>query len=500
MKNIIRNKKIICLFVVIIIVIILTIICIMQNTEIKIIDSLGKEIENVEENKMPFTIEKQNKNQKITVNGEEYEEGKRIYKVGEYEISISNGNKNTKKIVKINEIQKKPENEYNIYVMSETLQTLFTNLKMAGDNNQKGFFWTARTSTVDMEKLQNNFKNLKLSINNGEQEGDDFETKLVEELKEYVKGVLEKDANAYFHLYTQEESFYLELELFGKIGLDDSRYDVSIYSNGTLSYVRKYEITQSGKYERFIEEKNNYEEIVKKIRENTLSYNEFPGSYLVDDKSTLFKNEYNYDYMLISTLRNNVKYLLQYPELFEFKDEKVENEMEKANIEKIVAQEEYNKLNDEEKEIFFEDISLDKEELDKNYFIEEDGKYLVITGTNPFYEKYDKEEFEDIIRRVYNDYKDEYRILYKPHPNAIPNEEQRDFLEKIGIKILPGEIPMEAIMFIYPNLKIGGFASSLYMSLDKGKAEFFFANNSTELVEPLNELYNKLFSSAKFYN
>lgn len=498
----INYKVIILIFLIIILSIILFMNYKLKNTKIKIVNSLGEEIENYEENKFPFTIEKENEKQTITVNGEEYQSGQRFYLPGEYNIVVQNEDKTISKVVNIKEIEKKEEHEYNIYVMTETLQTLLMNLKMANNNEQRGYFWTARTSTVNIDKIKDNFKNLKISNYNGSLKKDEFKTLVVSEIKEYVKEVLQNDHDAYFHLYTEEESYYLELELFGKIGLDDTRYDVTIYSNGTLSYVRSYEITQKDKYERFLEEKEDYNEIVEKIRNNTLEYNEHPGSYLVDDKSGIFYNEYNYDYMLISTLRDNIRYFLQYPQMLEFKDESIKSEMANSNIEKIVAQDEYNKLNDEQKKIFFEDISLDKAELDKEYFQEESKEYIVITGTNPFYgENNNKEQFENIIKKVCSDYSTtKYTILYKPHPNALPNEEQSEFLESLGIKILPGQIPMEAIMFIYPNLKIGGFASSLYMSVDEGKTEFFFAENSTELVEPINILYEKLFSNARFYN
>lgn len=498
-NNIIKASIIVIIFVVIISAISIVNLS-HKNEEFKIIDSLGNEIENLEENKMPFTIEKGNKNQKIIVNGKEYEEGQRIYKVGKYEIDIEEGNKVTQKIVNIKEIERKEENEYNIYVMMETLQTLLMNLKMADNNNQNAFFWTGTTSTVNMENLSKNFKNIQISEYNGQKDSNVFKTKVLEEMNTYIKETLKKNPDAYFHLCTEEDNYYLELELFGKLGLDDNRYDVTIYSNGTLSYVRGYEITKNNKYERYLEEKTEYQEIIEKIRNNTLEHNDYPGSYLVDEKSEIFHSEYNYDYMLISTQRENVKYLLQYPEFFEFKDENIKKEMESANIEKIVAQDEYNKLNEEEKNVFFENINLNKEELDNNYFQEENGKYLIISGTVPFYNNYTETKFKEIINEVYNNYKDEYVILYKPHPRAIPDEEQSKFLEELDIKILPGKIPMEAIMFIYPNLKIGGFASSLYMSLDEGKAEFFFAKDKNELVEPLNELYDKLFEDAKFYN
>ena len=101
---------------------------------------------------------------------------------------------------------------------------------------------------------------------------------------------------------------------------------------------------------------------------------------------------------------------------------------------------------------------------------------------------------------IIDSYGNEYIILYKPHPRAIPTQEQEEFFNSLDIKVLPGRLPMEAISFVYPNLKLGGFGSSLYLSVDKGKTLFFIANNKQELVSPLDELYDSLFSDAKFYN
>ena len=110
-----------------------------------------------------------------------------------------------------------------------------------------------------------------------------------------------------------------------------------------------------------------------------------------------------------------------------------------------------------------------------------------------------QENFERLIKQVYEIYNEDYIILYKPHPSALPDESQEQFLNGLEIKVLPGTIPMEAISFIYPNLKLGGFDSSLYMSADAGKTEFFFVPNKEELVPPLNQLYDDLFSDSEFY-
>jgi hypothetical protein len=185
--------------------------------------------------------------------------------------------------------------------------------------------------------------------------------------------------------------------------------------------------------------------------------------------------------------------------MIDYKDEKVEKEMKNANILKIDLREEYTSLTQEQEEVFLSNIKLDKQTLDVNYFTEEDANYLVITGTKPYYGTITQEKFEELITSVYNDYSGQYTILYKPHPSALPDEEQQAFLDSLNIKTLPGTIPMEAIMFMYPNLKLGGFGSSLYMSAVDGQTEFFFANSKDELTEPLCQLYDDLFSNTKFY-
>lgn len=500
------KKKIILIFIILVLLILGAIFIfapkkIEKLSNVKIIDTYGKEITNYEENTIPFTIKKENEQIEVYINGKKYN-NERIYNIGKYEIITKQGFKKEKSTIKINKTEKKKENTYKIYVISETLQTLLANLNISNDVDQKGFLWTARTSTINIDKIKNNIPNLEISKNNGELEIGQFKEKIVPELKEYIEKILKEDPKACFELYMEEDKFYLELELFGKIGLDDSRYEVTMYTNGTLGYTRKYDMTQKDKYERFSEEKEDYIKIVEKIKNNTIETNGYPGSYLVDKNSSVFGQNLNFDYMYISTLvRDNIKLLLQYPDMVTFEDEKVSSEMEKANIIKLVVQDEFAKLKDKEKEVFFDNIELNKEELDKNYFTDISKEYLIITGTVPFYGEYTKKEkFEEVIKQIAKEYANKYILLYKPHPRAIPNEQQEKFLNNLGIKVLPGKLPMEAISFIYPNLKLGGFDSSLYLSTDKGKTLFFFAKDKSELWSPLDVLYDTMFSEAKFYN
>ena len=243
-----KVKKAIYMLLGMVVVLLIGFVLIMQSqrvekfSEVRIVNSYGTEIENYNKNKMAFMIEKNNESAMITVNGEEYQEGKRFYRPGTYEIEVVDGAKKEKSIVKINQISRKKESEYGIYVTTETLQALFVNLQVVQNKDQKGYFWTARTSTINMDVLSKNLPNLQISEHCGTITENEYIKEVLPEVKAYIQKVLQEDENAYFCLYTDDVRFYLESELFGKVGLDDSRFCVTLYTNGTLSYVREYEL------------------------------------------------------------------------------------------------------------------------------------------------------------------------------------------------------------------------------------------------------------------
>ncbi len=501
MQSVDMNKK---LYKIVLVIIFLLLILFAHNvftkkvnkfSNVTILSSLNKEIEDYEKNTLPFTI-KYDKNYKVYVNGKEYN-NERIYKPGNYTIKVK-GKNNETSTVSINKVIKK--NIYKIYTMTETLQALIGNLDFSKDVDQNAYIWTAKTGTINLDNVKSNHKNVILSKYNATStpSANEFHDTVVEEIKNYVKGVLLSDDNACFEMYIHEADFYLALEIFDKFGLDDSRYNIIMYTDGTKGYVRDYEIAKADVYDDFKKMKKFYFNLVNNVKANKIDSS--TKKYLSNGEYKFIYGSLKIDYMLISTFKDNVKLLLQFPEAREYKDNKVNQEMKKAHIYKFSMQDKFNELNDKQKKIFFNNINLNKSELDNNYF-SDDKDYLIITGTVPFYgSSYSKEKFEKIINIVVKDYGEKYTILYKPHPRALPTEEQEKFLNDLNIKVLPGQIPMEAISFIYPNLKLGGFVSSLYMNVDKGKTLFFFAKDKDDLIAPINTLYDSLFKNAKFYN
>lgn len=97
---------------------------------------------------------------------------------------------------------------------------------------------------------------------------------------------------------------------------------------------------------------------------------------------------------------------------------------------------------------------------------------------------------KDMIKQVYDTYKDNYTILYNVNNYSLTKVEQ-EYLDELNIKVLPENIPMEIITFIYSDLKIGGFPNSLLLSTKTEDVIFLFAKNNEELDIPLNKMINE---------
>ena len=393
---------------------------------------------------------------------------------------------------KTKKIAKEDYKNYNIYIMEDTLPILFANMDMVHQKDVPSYVWYQRKDTLDNDYLRTMFSSLVLSEHIGDGNAQNFKTTIKPEIQKFVNSVLQENPKAHFNIYVTAEYYWMEILAIEELGISENQINVTMYSCGTVDYVFNQEITKADKYETFLHEKERFEKMLEEVRS---------GKYKDSEDVSYFNNEEgsakDSNYILLNSLRKNVVYYLQFPELITFEDPQVKECMNQANLRKIVVKEKFNSLTDDEKVDFFKCIKLDKKEFDEKYFNSEKGKYLIITGTIPFYGKYQKETFKNLIEQVYNKYKDEYKILFKPHPKAVPNEEQTEMLAEFNIDILPAQLPIEAITFVYNDIKLGGVASSLYMSVEKGDALFFFELSKENLVEPLNVLYDDLFAGSE---
>ena len=438
-----------------------------KKLNFEIVDYQGNVIHNYNSNKLPFKIKS---GEDIVVNDESYNPKTGFYKVGNYELKIEGSSYK----VSINNIER--NNEYDIYLTLATLPSLYGALSFANSTNES-FIWFGTSDTFDEDYLSS-LDYVTLSNNNGNK--DSIYNSLPKEIKNYIIGVLDKDDDAFFNLYLDEQISYLEYNVLSELGIDDNRYHVNYLTDGTMSYEIEYPYDKENSYKFYMEVSDSYYDILHKIRSNLISRN------VVDEA-----------YFIPSLARDNVTYYLQFPSFFTSKDKKMKSIYESVNYNSVSPQERYEKLNDKEKSIFRNVIGFDKSEFDKLYFNDNSNPYLIVTGLVPIDGNLGIKTFKNMIEYVVDEYGEKYNILYKPHPRALPDEDLISYFSSLNIGILPGKMPMEAITFVYTDLKLGGFTSSLYMSMEPDNVLFFFVENKKDIFEPIKSMLDSTYKNTE---
>jgi len=340
--------------------------------------------------------------------------------------------------------------DYYIYITDSELATVYTLLDLVS-NDDKSYIWYTDTSLINVNYL-NTDKNVKISKYIGE-----FNNAIIDEINEFID---DNKKNGRFHLVLDEKYYLLEFAL----DLDDN-YDVRILSRGVESYNNYYEYEFDDGYDIY----KKYEKEFNKLKDN----------FDINKK-------YDHNYLLISAKRNNTKYFLQYPEYITVYDKDVKNEIDKVNFDKLDPKTIYNNLSVDSQNKLLNIIGFDKKDYDNKYFTSNKPILVVIGGEG----KYTEPEMEDMFKQIYDKYNEAYTILFKPHEDYDLDDTKLEYLNSLNINVLPSKMPMEIISFIYSNLKIGGFPSSLLLNTKTEDVLFLFAKNNLELDSPFNKIIN----------
>ena len=154
---------------------------------------------------------------------------------------------------------------YNIYIMEDTLPTLFANMDMVHQKDVPSYVWYQRKDTLDNEYLKNMFSNLVLSEHIGDGNAQNFRDTIKPEIQDYVNKALQDDSKAHFNIYVTAEYYWMEILAIEELGIPEDQINVTMYSCGTVDYVFNQEITKADKYETFLREKERFENNVARI-------------------------------------------------------------------------------------------------------------------------------------------------------------------------------------------------------------------------------------------
>lgn len=388
----------------------------------------------------------------------------------------------------------KVRNVYNLYWMSATLPVMYCALDMV-QNDYKSMLIFTRTDTIDIDALD---KDRFLYVVNGAGDGH------VAEAKRRFGKIAYNDPYSYFRFFTVDLRNQQEFFTFPLYNVSSDRYEVKLLSDGTATYTTEFPYRNDGDISRWNTNLAKYDKFTDLAIKGEYTVNN--GEYTVVSDGVTYTSGIICDQCeqmsAMAAQRDNVEWWMAYPETLTSKNAKIQAEMKKAHTVKMQPDKIFANFTDEQKAEFLRIMNFDKPEFDETYF-DKQGDYLIITGANPVYGSLSETQFISLLDEITEQYSG-YNILFKPHPSAIPTETKYPnvynyFAEK-QITILPGKLPMEVISWCYPDVKMGGFDSSLYMSVPQGNVEFFICENKDNLSAISKQLYEDgAFGTPKFY-
>lgn len=394
----------------------------------------------------------------------------------------------------------KVRNIYNCYWVNATLPVLYCALDMVS-NDYKSILVFTRKDTLDIDTLDNERFIYKVN-------GADVAE--LETAKKYTSRIAALDEWSYFRLFLCDAFNQIELFSFVQNGIPESRYEVKLVSDGSWTYNTAFPYREDNSYDLWNKNLEIYNNIRKEAFLGNFKYEKdisgFP-MFSLKHNDIVVGSHYYADAQLsemaiMAAQRENVELWCGYPETLVSKDARVQNEIKKAHMPKMSPDKMYSNFSETEKSEFLKIVNFNKKDFDEKYFNME-GEYLIITGTNPVSGNLTEDEFIGVLNNIIKDYKN-HHILFKPHPSAIPSETNYskvfEFFKENNIKVLPGRLPMEVISWVYPNVKLGGFDSSLFMAVPQGNTQFFIAQDVQNLSILTKHLYlGGAFGKAKFY-
>lgn len=375
-------------------------------------------------------------------------------------------------------------NIYSVYLTNATLPPLYCALDMAA-TEYRFIYFNDREGTVDVscygDRAIGNYKNTQADYDAAVQS---------------FKALYADDEYAYFRMFVPDARNQMALRVLVAGGIDADRYEIKYLSDGSMSYNTSFPYRGEDAFEKWQTNVDIYDNMYELAASGEeLSY----GGVTLGDGFLAYELHNAY---IAAAQKDNAEFWGAFPEALTSADALVQAEIDKAHLIKKQPEVMYAGLTDEQKRLFLTSVSFDKDAFDDEYFAD-DGKYLIVTGTNPVSGSFTSERFIELMRRICDDY-DGYNILFKPHPASIPSDETYPevfrFMNDSNIKILPGRLPMEVISWVYGDALIGGFDSSLYMSVPQGYTAFFIAKDKDKLSAVSKLLYESgAFGDAAFY-
>ena len=364
--------------------------------------------------------------------------------------------------------------DYCFYLTFGTMPTLYAGLHLLSHDKPSYVFYE-RSQTFDPDK----FPAWATVTTAADRSANATTADLVAMTREMKRRVLEinnADPTAIFGLYVDDLRCRLGYDLFVAQGIDSARVKVSLLSDGTATYNNFY--NYFGDAATAEQNWNTYAAEVEALDWNHGGrYPETRAEFLIDS--------WTWPYYLAT--RPNYRLVMQNSSLLESSGPFIAEKLGDMNLESIQPYEMLSALPESARKQFYDMAGFDYDEF-AAMFDASPKKNLIIIGTSHVNSASERQQ-RDYVTRIMEQYGETYDVFFKPHPADTSSAGyETDFP---GLTLLPGQMPFE--IFVWSLMDrvgmIGGYPSTVFLTVPLDKVRFIFAADAGSLVRPLNLLF-----------
>ena len=315
-----------------------------------------------------------------------------------------------------------------------------------------------------------------------------LQQQMSDRVRAVVQHILRQNPKAKFELYTDDLRLRIADIWFWSNGVAKDKVKITLFSDGTGSYKAIFQDKFGNNGD--IQFWNQYQQ-------------EFEQIYIQPSTATfIFDRDIwrNYSYVALSIVPQ-MQYWLQYPEYLQTNDLQIKQNVQKFTQEGKLIKKDlldmYNTLSNNDQQKIRLMLRLAGTEANKyDALFSGDKPVLMITGTNP-----SNQQTLNYMQKVVDKFQADYRLLFKPHP-ADPNIQ--NVLNTFPVlSLVPATVPTEALFWFYNDkiAGIGGYESTLYLSVPSSKVKFFFLPGNKPTIAPLDYIWEQgVFSNVEIFN
>ena len=364
--------------------------------------------------------------------------------------------------------------DYYFYAGFGTMPALYAGLHVLSHDKPSYFYYT-RSRTFDPDKFPPHVK-VTTAADRTSDATEAEKDAMCREMKRRVLEINKADPTAVFGLYVDDLRCRLGYDWFVAQGIDSARVKVSLLSDGTATYNNFYNYFGDP-----ATAQQNWETYAAEVE--ALDWNH--GGRYPETRAEFELESWTWPYYLAT--RPGYRLVMQNGALLESSCPFITDKLREMQIEDIQPYEMLSALPESARRQFYDMAGFDYDKFAALFDASPKGN-LIIIGTS-HQNAASEQQQRDYVARIVGQYGAAYDIFFKPHPADTSSASyETDFP---GLTLLPGQMPFE--IFVWSLMDhvdmIGGYPSTVFLTVPVDKVRFIFAPDAESLVRPLNLLF-----------